>query len=223
MKARTGGVHSRARRRRDIRMLYSENASRAIEKLDLDVEIFGLTKGQFSLIHLMCACLDVTGPAAMVISTWTAAKKEIDDAGQLMDDGRITSLKLLVDASFTSRQPAYCEKMRQRFGDKAIRVTKNHAKFVLIRNKKWDLVLRSSMNLNKNPRLEYFELGNDPDLADFLEGVVRDLFRIQKPSAGFTRRPYDNEKEFQEKLKDSDDKGQKIVDWEEIGSKPIEW
>lgn len=218
----SGGVHSRRKRRRDIRELYAENASRAIEGLDHDVEIFGLTKGQFSLIHLMCACLDITGPAAMVISTWTAAKKEIDDAGQLLADGRVTSLKLLVDASFPTRQPAYCAKMRQRFGDKSIRITKNHAKFVLIRNKKWDLVLRSSMNLNKNPRLEYFELGNDPVLADFLEGVVKDMFRIQKPTVGFDRRPYDNEKEFREKLQ-SDDSGKHIVDWEEIGSKPVEW
>jgi hypothetical protein len=219
----TGGIYTRQKRPRDIRELYQENATHAIEGFDHQTEIFGLTKGQFSLIQLICACLDVSGPAATVISTWTAAKKEIDSAGRLLADGRITTLRLLVDASFPARQPVYCAKMRARFGDRAIRVTQNHAKFVLMRNAKWDIVLRSSMNLNKNSRLEFFELGNDRALAEFLEGVVRKVFRIQKPTVGFERRA-DSEKEFRERLESSRHGNEgDLIDWQELGTKPMEW
>lgn len=47
------------------------------------------------------------------------------------------SIIWLVDASFPVRQPGYCAAMRERFGDAAIRVTENHAKFVLVGNEQW--------------------------------------------------------------------------------------
>ena len=182
---------------RELRRLIVENAHQAIEGIDLKHEIYGLFKGQFSLADLIVACLAKTGPADIVISTWTAAKKELSSAERLLKDGRVVRCRWLVDFSFPRRQPGYCEDLRKRFGDDVIRVSKIHSKFVLFRNKKWDLVLVTSANLNKNVRLETFQLMNDAKLADFFEAVVDEIFEEQKPSEGFERRPSENVREFE--------------------------
>jgi hypothetical protein len=102
-----------------------------------------------------------------------------------------------VDFSFPSRQPAYCAALREAFGDEALRVTKTHAKFVLIRNTHWNLAIRTSMNLNANKRLENFEISDDARLCDYLTSFVDDLFTAQAPGEGFTNRPTDNVNQFE--------------------------
>ena len=187
---------TRPKAARELRQLTNgENAWQAIAGLEDGGAVFGLTKGSFSLIDLIRALLDLTGPAALTVSTWTAAKKEIDDAADLLRDGRITGLRWLVDYSFPRRQPAYCDALRERFGDDAIRVTKNHAKFAIVDNGSARYVLRTSMNLNKNARLEYFEVEDSPELADLLGGVVDEVFREQLPG-GCDRRPQDAKDDF---------------------------
>ena len=135
----------------------------------------------YSLIDLLEHILTFTGPADLVISTWTAAGADIDYALRLRDDGRVRSILWLVDSSFPVRQPGYCKAMRDRFGDAAIRVTKNHAKFVLIGNDEWHVVLRTSMNLNENKRLESWEVSDDEGLHSYLTAVVAELFAAPTP------------------------------------------
>jgi hypothetical protein len=66
--------------------------------------------------------------------------------------------------------------MRALFGDAAIRVTASHCKFLAIRNERWNLAVRTSMNLNENPRLENIEVSDDTNLCGFLTGVVDSIF-----------------------------------------------
>jgi hypothetical protein len=179
------------------RALAARTAAEAIGPITHACEIYGLSKGQFSLVDIMLHCLAATGPADVVCSTWTAAGADIDYAFRLLTDGTIRSLQFIVDFSFPSRQPAYCAALRERFGDAAVRVTKNHAKFVTIRNAGWSVVIRSSMNLNENRRLENFEISDDAALADYLAGVVAGLFEYQQPGEGFTKRPFEVCKDFE--------------------------
>jgi hypothetical protein len=51
------------------------SAAEAIAQLERDgTELVGLSRGQFSLADLQVAVIDRTGPAALSISTWTAAR-----------------------------------------------------------------------------------------------------------------------------------------------------
>lgn len=109
---------------------------------------------------------------------------------------------MIVDFSFPTRQPEYCAALRERFGDACLRVTKTHAKFVLIRNADWSIVIRSSMNLNENRRLESFEVSDCPAMADFLEQVIDELFAAQPAGKGFANRPYDNVIDFEKFAED---------------------
>ncbi len=81
-----------------------------------------------------------------------------------------------MDRSFETRQPEYCATLRCLFGDDVIRTTRSHAKFATIRNGEWDLAIRTSMNLNNNPRLETIEVSDSAALADFLDGVFDEMF-----------------------------------------------
>ena len=170
-------VFKRKGSKREIRSLMNgENARESLGELYSGCEIYGLTKGQFSLIHLLQAILDQTGPADVSIATWTAARAEIDTAYKFLQDGNVKSLRFLVDRSFPTRQPAYCSALIEKFGKEAIRVTRTHAKFLLIKNEVWNIVVRTSMNLNENPRVENFEISDDPRMYEFMNKLVEDVW-----------------------------------------------
>lgn len=165
---------------RRVAMLRRDCAADAISTLDRDgCELFGLTRGQFSLADLIEAILQKTGPASLAISTWTAAHADVERMMALLESGAITGCRFLVDQTFVRRVPALAAQIRKLFGDDAIRVTKTHAKFATIVNNKWQVALRSSMNLNQNPRLESFQVGHDPELCNFLAAAMDDIWRRQ--------------------------------------------
>ncbi|ADG67960.1 hypothetical protein Plim_2133 [Planctopirus limnophila DSM 3776] len=169
--------------KRDMRDLRRrQTAAEAIAGLDHVHEIYGFTKGQFGLLQLLEAILERTGPARVSLSTWTAARHEIQTLDRHVKAGRLLSMRWLIDFSFARRDPEAAHQIRQTFGLDAIRVAQNHSKFALIEAEGWELVLRTSMNLNMNPRLEDFTLAHDPALASFLRDVLNDIWTRQKRS-----------------------------------------
>lgn len=189
--------HRRKPSARTIRRLMGdENAHAAVAGLEPGCELFGFSKGQFSLINLIRAVLDQTGPANVTVCTWTAAHGSIDDAYAMLNDRKILSMRWLIDFSFLSRRPDYVERLRAQFGDDCIRVTSCHAKFVTIRNDRWDLAIRTSMNLTDNPRLENFEISDDAGLASFLDGIVNEVFELCPAGDAFDKRPQDHKDDY---------------------------
>lgn len=157
-----------------------ETAREALGVIYPGCSIFGITKGQFSLVELIKAIIEQTGPAHMFISTWTTSGKHLDEAHEFIEGGAWLSCRFLLDHTFQRRKPAFAARLRELFGIDSVRVTRNHAKFVLIRNDNWNLVLKTSMNLNFNPRLEHFDILDDVAQADFLEDLMDDIFNKRK-------------------------------------------
>lgn len=141
------------------------NANAALEGWGRGRRLVGMTMGQFSMIDLIRAVLERTGPAALRLSTWTIGLRDAHAAAFLLSRGAVTSLQLMIDRSFAVRQPAYCAAVRHLFGDDAIRATYTHAKIALITADGWNVAIRGSMNLNKNPRFENFDIDDDPAVA----------------------------------------------------------
>lgn len=158
------------------RDLSRASAAELIGPITHGCEIFCLFGGQFSLIDALAHVLAGTGPADVVISTWTAASADLGFAYELLREKRVRSLEFLADFSFGSRQPSYLAALRERFGDESVRMTKLHAKFCLVQNDEWHVAMRTSANLNENKRLETLEISDDPGLAAFLQRLVDDLF-----------------------------------------------
>lgn len=159
-----------------IRASKKGTAVQAIGKLEKDTDTFILTYGQFSLIDALMAILDQTGPAHVVISTWTAAHAHLDRSSELLESSDILSFRMIVDRSFKTRQPKYFHHMINLFGINCIRQIRTHAKFITVRNDKWNIVIRTSMNLNENPRLENIEVSENKDFVDFFDQITDDIF-----------------------------------------------
>jgi hypothetical protein len=167
--------------KRDIRDLRRKaTAKEAIEGFNKEIEIYGFTKGQFSIIDIMEAVLAITGPAALTVSTWTAATTDVTTVIDFVQDQKCTSSRWLVDYTFQTRSPALAQRIRNICGPDSIRVGKNHAKFFMLQNAEWDVICPTSMNLNFNPRFENFMLRNDPDMCKFHNTIFDEIWTNQK-------------------------------------------
>jgi hypothetical protein len=183
--------------RQIVKAVRGESAKQAIGVLYPGCEIYGFTKGQFCLIDILEHCLEQTGPADVVICTWSAASGDIRAANRLLREKRIKSLRFVVDYSFKSRKPEFCAELLTTFGADCIRVSSIHAKFCTVKSDTYSLVIRTSMNLNYNPRFENFEISDDVGMFDFMSEIVEELWRTQETYAGFDARPSDNIRSFQ--------------------------
>jgi len=176
--------------KREMLLLWrKENAEAAVAPFTRDVEIFGFTKGQFSLLDLIMALLAKTGPAHIDLSTWTAARRDTEALANLRrhaeaidaaaGTSRILSVRWLIDFTFLRRAPEMVATLRHTFGNDALRVAHVHAKFALVHNEQWQVVIRTSMNLNQNPRTEDFHLAHDPELFAFIRGMMDRVWKLQ--------------------------------------------
>ena len=182
---RPAAAHRTERQRaRFIRTAKTGAAATAIGPVAPGMEVFILTFGRFSLVDALAHLVQQVGPCDIAISTWTAADADLRLIASLRDQAKIRAVRWLVDGSYIARQPASCATMRELFGDGAIRTLSNHAKFITIRTDDYALAVRSTMNMNDNPRLETLEISDDDNLCDFLEGVVDQLY-AERPEGDF--------------------------------------
>lgn len=166
---------------RECRLAKTSNASEAIGQIKHGTDTFILTFGQFSLIDALMVILDQTGPAEVIMSTWTAADASLQRTAAMIESAEITKFRMILDYSFPTRQPEYCQQMLGLFGNDCIRCVRTHAKFIVVKNEKWKVVARTSMNLNENPRLENIEISEDPAFCDFFVSITDNIFKEVKP------------------------------------------
>lgn len=169
-------VYKRPVRKTRKRFFNVEGAAEYIGDLKKNTEIFGITKGQFSIIDILEYILNFTGPSDIKIGTWTAAHADIDRAFQFLKSNKIKTIKFIVDRGFFNRQPVYCDSLRNLFGNDSIRFLRIHAKFITIQNDDWNFVVRTSMNLNENKRMENFEITEDKEFCEYLNKFFDSVF-----------------------------------------------
>lgn len=172
-------AHLRPAKRSRYRLSKVAGARDTIAGFTHSMDVVGLTYGQFSLIDLIQATLDLTGPADVAVSTWSAGFYDIEAASNFARDGRIRTIRFVMDSASQRRNQASNTDIAALFGSESIRTTRNHAKFALIGNQEWKITITSSMNLNLNPRLEQFEMTDDPDryalFIRFVDGLFEEL------------------------------------------------
>jgi len=166
------------------------NAQQAAMALEKGASTYGFTLGQFSISDLIIEVLKKTLPADVIISTWTAANARVEHINKMWYQGRMKSCRFLLDPGFRVRQPEIAEKILAYFGPESVRTVANHAKFIVIRNDEWDVVIKTSMNLNTNPRLENYEICEGRELAEYMENFVDYIFKVSGPDENFTYGDY---------------------------------
>ena len=143
----------------------TKSAADTLGEISKGIRICGVTKGQFSLLDIIRAILDQTGPADVQLTTWTSGIRDAQTAAWLLNSGVIRSFRMITDRSFPIREPDYCNKLLELFGEESIVCSRIHCKVAIIQNENWSVVIRSSMNLNRNPRFEQFDLDEGADFA----------------------------------------------------------
>lgn len=175
--------------KRRHRLSRTANARATIAGFGHGVDItFGLTYGQFSQLDLLEAVVELTGPADVAICTWTVGRWDAERVAKLLEAGRWRSVRFLTDSSDGSKR-GQCTigELARLFGREAVRSTRTHAKFAVITNAEWNVLVQSSMNLNQNMRSEQFSLVDDADSAAFALSIVDELFRELPPGGSGDR------------------------------------
>jgi hypothetical protein len=172
--------------KRELRAVEAfQNAAATIGAITPGMNLFALTRGQFSMIDAVLACLDQIGPARLSIWTWCIAEYEVQCFDRLRMDARITDALLVIDRQGHKRNRELCAQWRETHGPESIRYVENHAKIATLESATHKLLLRGSMNLNYNPRFEQF------DISEGCAGF--DLIRETEISLPILREDYTRE------------------------------
>jgi hypothetical protein len=170
----TLGATSRTHRRtRTVESFRS--AADTIGPLEKDMSLFGVTRGQFSMIDIISHCVRQVGLCDLSMWTWTIADYELEAFEYFFTSSAIKSARLVIDRSAENRNHVIIQRWRDRFGAHNVRVCKNHAKLARISNENWRILARGSMNLNFNPRFEQFDItegGEDFNLVERIENEL---------------------------------------------------
>jgi hypothetical protein len=156
--------------------VFNHNADQVSEMIEPNCRIMGLTQGQFSLIDLIHSILKKIGPSDIICTTWSAGIKDAHQVKWMVDTDLINSFKIITDHSYATRQKIYAASLADLFGAENIRTSEIHAKFTLIQNEKYNIVIRTSMNLNANKTCENFEIDDDKAVYDFYNNFINNTF-----------------------------------------------
>lgn len=143
--------------------------------------IMGMTDGSFSLIDLLVAIVNEIGACDVQVVSFTVGLKHAALAHHIVRRGLFRNFKLVIDAGYPSIHPQYVEKIVDLFGVDALRVTKTHAKFALLSNADWSVVVCTSMNLNENRRIESFQIFDNKAIHTFHSRLIDSSFALTPP------------------------------------------
>lgn len=172
---------SRSTGKRKLRIDLSGTARACIGRVTPGDEISGITNGQFSLIDMLLHLAQEIGPADVCISTWTMGVYDTDQAFAFTRSGLLRSTRWIVDPSFFKRSPELSGRLVDSFGADSFRAVNTHAKFTTMRSNRVALTIRTSCNLNRNARMESFDISADEELTKFYENIVNQIFDKHAP------------------------------------------
>lgn len=169
----SAGGHGARRNRRALEAF--AGAAAAIGPIVPGMELFLLTRGQFSMLDMVQHILTELGPASVSVWTWAIADYEVEAMAALMASAAILEARLIVDRSAEQRSAATIAAWRARFGVSSVRVCKNHAKIARVWTAERRVLLRGSMNLNFNPRFEQADISEGGPAFELVAGVEAEL------------------------------------------------
>lgn len=156
--------------------VFNSNAIEVVNCINPGCRILGLTQGKYSLIDLIYQILQKVGKSDVICTTWSAGIKDANQVRWMLNTDLIESFKIITDHSYATRQKKYAGALDELFGKENIRTSEIHAKFTLISNENWKIVIRTSMNLNANKTCENFEIDDNQEIYDFYMNFINNTF-----------------------------------------------
>lgn len=134
------------------------------------------TRGAFDLVQLVLYILKQTGPADVVISSYSISESTLKTLRKMVDQGEITHIRFLIDNRVRSISPKPFDVMVHSFPG-CYRCLALHAKVALISNSEWKISVIGSQNATHNPKLERGIIHTDPNIYAFDEEILNDEFK----------------------------------------------
>ena len=126
------------------------------------------SNGAFNLVQLMLYVLRQTGPADVFLSTYSIAEDSVSTLRRYVDEGRILSIRFLIDNRVRSISPKPFAHLIASFPD-AYRCTSLHAKVAHVS-------IVGSQNATHNPKLERGIIHTSPEIWRFDNNIMYDQF-----------------------------------------------
>lgn len=145
-----------------------------------------LSHGDVDALSYLAHAIKATHFDYVAISTWCIARADIEQLAAWLDDGRIDHFELYAGEIFPSQYGDEYEQMLQLcrlYGCRLV-IAKNHSKITLACNRAEDywLSIRSSANVNTNPRIEQTTLSAGRELFEFFRDFLHGLKSIDRAS-----------------------------------------
>lgn len=117
---------------------------------------------KWSMHDMLGHILEQTGPAHVWITSWTITEGPVRTIMEHMEQGRILSLKALFSERVEAMNPAAHQLARFNL---QVKLTKIHAKCIVVLNDQWGVTVSGSANFTRNPRIEKYVVCTHRDQA----------------------------------------------------------
>lgn len=150
--------------------------------------VLRFTLGLYSLIDVLRVLAERCAPADVILFTWTAGIRDLESADWLVQTRQIRSLQFCVDQGFMTTRAEYARLIMERYGESAIVTFYNHAKVLVVRGSGLQYCVTSSMNLNRNDRMEQYVLREGPEWCEQVDEILRVVRLHVRPGMKYTNR-----------------------------------
>lgn len=131
--------------------------------------------GKWSTHELLSYLLSITGPAELLISTFSIGEIAISTLYSLVKSEKITKLEILIDYTAKKHRLELLN-FASNLGAN-IRIASNHSKLLLIRNQEWTITVVGSGNMTPNPRYEAGVIFTHADVFEQYHGIISDIYK----------------------------------------------
>ena len=133
------------------------------------------SSGSFNLIQLIFYILKQTGPAHLLLTTYSISMDSITALHRKVEAGELLSVRFLIDNRVRSISPKPFDYLVTTFPD-SYRCLALHAKVALLYNEDWKITVVGSQNATHNPKLERGIIHTGTDIFDFDYKMLNDEF-----------------------------------------------
>lgn len=145
----------------------------SIGELEHDQALQFSTAGRWSMHQLLEYLLRKTGPCRVWMTTWTITEEPMRALLAMISEGLILELNAVLDYRIERRKPEAFQLANAIIT--RIKLTKCHAKVLVLKNEAWNVTIIGSANFSKNPRIEAGVIFTDLASAHFHRKWIDDV------------------------------------------------
>ena len=133
-----------------------------------------VSEAEFSMHHVLEELLNITGSAAVKVSSFSISETALRCFYRLSEQGVITEMQCLLDIS-VKRHKLGLLFFANNTGIE-VSLVKNHAKLIFIKNDTWSIVIVGSANLQENDKNETGVICTGYDIYQYFENNFSNWF-----------------------------------------------